>query len=179
MVNLGKVLIVILIICLITFPIVWLVIGSYAVVNDNMIPLMQTGDRLLVNKMAYHFNEPERGDIVVYKAGEGMVELIARVIGVAGDIIEIQDNMVFINGVNLNEPYSKDRKAYDISEFEVPDNSLFVLDDNYNSNEVPLDWTVPRENIIGRAWTLTWPPEKWGSTLNYPINQQLAISTSP
>jgi len=178
--NFAKELIGTLVIAIVIFILLRLVVGSYAVISDAMQPSFQVGERLLINKMAYHFGEPERGDVVYYKSPNGDLDQLKRIIGLPGDIIEVRNNSVSINGIKLKEPYIKDPPGYTLLAYQVPTNNFFVLGDNRNnSNDSSTGWTVPRENILGRAWLFTWPPDKWGGVENYPLGQELTAAESP
>jgi signal peptidase I len=169
-----------LIIAIVIFILLRLVVGSYAVASDVMEPGLQAGERLLINKTAYLFSEPERGDIIYFKSPGGDINQMKRIICLPGDIIEVQDHAVYINGIKLREPYVKDPPGYTLSAFQVPVNNYFVLGDNRNnSNDSSTGWTVPRENILGRAWLLTWPPENWGGIQRFQLGQQLAAAETP
>jgi signal peptidase I len=100
-----------------------------------------------------------------------------RVIGLPGDIVEVADGAVFLNGHQLKEPYTASPAHYTVAEYQVPPDSYFVLGDNRNnSNDSSTGWTVPGVNIQGRAWILTWPPTKWGEAGNYNLSSQLAAA---
>jgi signal peptidase I len=130
--------------------------------------------------LSYCFDEPERGEIVLYRSQNGDINQIRRIIGLPGDIIEVHDKSVFINGIRLSEPYVKYFPTYTLPAYQVPTNYFFVLSDNRNTSEdSESDWTVSRENVTGRAWLFTWPPEKWGIIANYPLSQQLTAAQSP
>lgn len=168
-----------LVIAIVIFIILRLVVGSYAVISDAMEPGLQVGERLLINKIAFRFEEPDRGDIVYYKSPNGDLDQMKRVIGLPGDIIEVKDKAVYVNGIELNEPYVKDPPGYTLLAYQVPSNHYFVLGDNRNnSNDSSTGWTVPKENVLGRAWLFTWPPDKWGGVDNYPLTQQISSSVS-
>jgi len=169
-----------LVIAIIIFILLRLVVGSYSVISDAMEPNLQVGERLLINKITYSFSQPDRGDIIYYKSPNGDLDQMKRIIGLPGDVVEVQDHVVSVNGVKLNEPYVSNAAGYTLLSYTVPANNYFVLGDNRNnSNDSSSGWTVPRENIQGRAWLFTWPPEKWGSVQNYPLSRQLTSNASP
>jgi signal peptidase I len=160
-----------------------LVVGSYAVVSQSMEPGMQVGERLLVNKLAYKFHDPERGDIVYFKSPETNLNQMKRIIGLPGDIIQVSSGVVYLNGHQISEPYVHEIARYNVLEFQIPAANYFVLGDNRNnSNDSSTGWTVPADNILGKAWILTWPPNEWGAVGNYNLSLQLAaaeINDSP
>jgi signal peptidase I len=85
-----------------------------------------------------------------------------------GDIVEIKDEKVFINGIPLVEEYIMSPPNYTMPATEVPENEYFVLGDNRNnSTDSSKGWTVPRDNIIGKAWFVYWPPSKWRVVKHY------------
>ncbi len=168
-----------LVIAIVIFILLRLVVGSDAVISDAMEPGLHVGERLLINKIAFRFDEPNRGDIVYYKSPNGDLDQMKRIIGLPGDIIEVKDRAVYIDGNKLNEPYVKDPPGYTLLAYQVPSNNYFVLGDNRNnSNDSSTGWTVPKENIMGRAWLFTWPPNKWGGVDNYPLSLQLPASNA-
>ncbi|HEV7720153.1 MAG TPA: signal peptidase I, partial [Iamia sp.] len=102
-------------------------------------------DRVVVNRLAYQWGEPERGDIIVFEVpdteplitvdGQEVKDLIKRVIGLPGETVELRDGEVFIDGEKLDEPYLPDGTqtlAPDPSRdtFVVPDDCVFVMGDN-------------------------------------------------
>jgi len=179
--NIVREFIITLVITLLIFLILRLVIGSYSVISQTMEPGMQIGQRLLINKTAYTFSKPQRGDIVYYTSPDGNLNQMKRIIGLPGDVIEIQDGKVSVNGITLSEPYVTNPAAYTLLPYQVPPDNYFILGDNRNnSNDSSAGWTVPRANIQGKAWIFTWPPDKWGSVGNFNLSSQLpAKTTSP
>lgn len=108
------------------------------VLGYSMYPTLHEKDRLFTNKIVYKITEPKRGDIIVLKAPDDPnKDYIKRVIGVPGDIVEIKDGKVFINGEEYEEEYLE-KGAYTYSYGEeswvVEDGYLFVLGDNRNKN---------------------------------------------
>ncbi len=95
-------------------------------------------------------------------------------IGLPGDTIEIKGGLVYVNGHPLKEPYIKSQPSYALSPFKVPVDSYFVLGDNRNnSNDSHNGWTVPRQNVVGKAWVSIWPPDEWNLGSSYPLQEQL------
>ena len=177
--NIVREFIITLVITLLIFLILRLVIGSYSVISQTMEPGLQIGQRLLINKAAYTFSQPQRGDIVYYTSPDGNLNQMKRIIGLPGDVIEIQDGKIAINGITVSEPYVTNPAAYTLLPYQVPPNNYFILGDNRNnSNDSSAGWTVPRDNLSGKAWIFTWPPDKWGSVGNFNLSSQLPAKTT-
>jgi signal peptidase I len=165
-------------------------VQAFYIPSESMVPTLQVGDRVLVNKVVYHLHPPRRGDIIVFSDphptevihrgtvaafvhwltdGLGVQkdptkDFIKRVIGLPGDTVEFAHGQVMINGRVLNEPYAH---AADNSQFgpvRVPADSLFVMGDNRpNSNDSrgSLGF-IPSDKVIGRAFIVIWPPSRFG-----------------
>jgi signal peptidase I len=138
--------------------------------SGSMLPTLQINDRLIVDKVGYHFRRPERGDIVVFAPTEKLQEqnykdaFIKRVIALPGEKVEVKNGKVFINDQPIQENYVEDRPAYQYGPVYVPDNQYLVLGDNRNNSYDSHYWGfVPREKIIGRAVVRFWPPNRVGS----------------
>lgn len=149
-----------------------LTVQSYTVVMSSMEPNFQEGECIMVNKVSYHSSGPQRGDVIVFNPPppneESPYPFIKRVIGLPGDIVEIKDGKVSINGTSLVEEYIMAPPNYTMPATEVPENEYFALGDNRNnSNDSHTGWTVPRDNIIGKAWFIYWPPSKWRVVKHY------------
>jgi signal peptidase I len=169
-----------LVLAIVIFLLLRLVVGSYTVISESMQPGLQIGERLLINKLAFNFTEPTRGELVYYKSPNGDLDQLKRVIGLPNDVVQVKDNAVYVNGIKLTEPYVKDPPAYGLVAYQVPPNNYFVLGDNRNnSNDSATGWTVPRENIMGRAWIFTWPPDKWGVVDSYALDSQITSAKTP
>ncbi|MCQ3938072.1 MAG: signal peptidase I [Chloroflexi bacterium] len=128
----------------------------------SMQPTLEDGEFLLVNKMSYVFGEVERGDIIVFHFPlNPQEELIKRVIGLPGDHVVVKDSRVFINGQPLDEPYIAQAPLY-YGDWVVTEGHLFVLGDNRNNSNDSKDWgMLPRENVVGKAVLIYWPPPMW------------------
>jgi signal peptidase I len=150
---------------------------TYEVFQSSMEPNFYEGQWLMVNKAAYWFGNPERGDVVICKApNKSGEEWIKRIIALPGDTVRIDHGVVYINGVQLVEPYVQRPFNYSMDEITVPPGNYFFLGDNRNvSNDSHLGWFMAREGVIGKAWLVTWPPSAWGSVPAYPIGNQVVL----
>jgi signal peptidase I len=128
----------------------------------SMRPTLQDGEYILVNKLAYKFSEPKRGDIIVFVFPVNPEEdLIKRIIGIPGDTVTVQDGVLSVNGAVVDEPYINAPPAYN-GTWQVPEGNLFVLGDNRNDSRDSHQWgLLPMQNVIGRSVLIYWPPEEW------------------
>ncbi|MEM0981801.1 MAG: signal peptidase I [Cyanobacteria bacterium P01_H01_bin.58] len=138
--------------------------------SGSMEPTLEINDRLVVEKVSYRFNPPDRGDIVVFwppdelfEEGQRRDAFIKRVIGLPGDTVEVTDGVVYVNDEPLDEDYTKEPPAYLWGPETVPEDAYLVLGDNRNSSYDSHSWGfVPAENIIGKAVVRFWPPGRLG-----------------
>jgi signal peptidase I len=128
----------------------------------SMVPTLQDGEYVLVNRLAFRNKLPERGDIIVFVSPQvSDLDLIKRVIGLPGDIIRISGGEVQVNGQVLNEPYIAAAPIYN-GEWNVPEGNLFVLGDNRNDSSDSHAWgLLPIDNVIGKAILIYWPIPEW------------------
>ena len=142
-------------------------IARVRVENISMVPTLQPGEFVIVNKMAYRMGEPERGDIVVFHYSP-QEDYIKRVIGLPGDQVEIKNGQVWVNGYLLHEPYISAPPDYEGS-WEVPAGSLFVLGDNRNQSSDSHRWGFVRlDSVVGEALVIYWPLSE-AKILSQPI----------
>ena len=169
-----------IVIAVVFFVILNATIGTFRVYGTSMLPNIEPGDCIVVNKLTYSFREPDRGEIVIlHSPKKHDTDLIKRIIALPGDTIEIRDGMVFVNGTALEEPYIKDAPDYKYPLQDIPEGHYFVLGDNrIISADSHLGWYLPEENLIGKAWVRYWPFEKLDVIKHYNlyINGQLATS---
>jgi len=169
------------------------VVQAFYIPSESMVPTLEVGDRVFVNKFVYDIGDVGRGDVIVFEnpnstalpdrgviggfvhwLGEGIgfaqpedEDFIKRVIGLPGEVVEFRDNVVYIDGEALEEPYLTEQARTlngDGMRFVVPPDSLFVMGDNrgnsadsrYGLGYVPLD------KVIGRAFVVIWPPSHLG-----------------
>lgn len=128
----------------------------------SMNPTLQNGEYILVSRLAYKLDTPQRGDIIVFGIPtDQSQDLIKRVIGLPGETVSVRQNTVLINGIQLEEPYIAQAPLYS-GEWTVPEGNLFVLGDNRNDSKDSHQWgLLPMENIIGKALVIYWPPPEW------------------
>lgn len=137
--------------------------------SGSMLPTLQINDRLIVDKISYHFQSPVRGDIVVFSPTDTLKQqnfkdaFIKRIIGIPGDKVEVKDGRVYVNNKLLAENYIEEAPDYQYGPVTVPSDSYLVLGDNRNNSYDSHYWGfVPRDRIIGKAVIRFWPINRMG-----------------
>ena len=146
---------------------VQMVVQQRVVEQTSMLPTLTEGQRIFINKLA---DTPDRGDIIVFKNPYDPEDtpLIKRVIGLPGETVSVYSGLVYINGKPLTEPYIAQEPDYTVAAKMVPDGEYFVLGDNRNnSQDSHYGWTVPKDDIIGKAWLSVWPLNELGIVPDY------------
>lgn len=168
-------------------------IQHYRVEGDSMSPTLENGEFLLVNSLIYSevnigkladrvpfwdpgppdvrqvFHGPERGDIVILHPRQryDQTDLVKRVVGIPGDVFEIRDGTVVINGRKLEEPYVKEPWRGDLPPIMIPPDHYFVMGDNRNQSLDSRSFgLVDEDDIVGKAIVSWWPRSKWGLAPN-------------
>jgi len=131
-------------------------------------------DRVLANRLIYHFREPERGEIIVFetppaaqtRCGAGGT-FVKRLIGLPGERLELRTeggfSFVYIDGQKLPEPYLEQarRDSRGPETFTIPQGQYFMMGDNRSQSCDSREWgTVPRDNLIGKVFATYWPPTR-------------------
>ena len=149
---------------LIIFLLIQTFVRNFRVVGTSMEPNLHNGQYLVIDKIGYKLGDPQRGDVVVFEPPMRPDEdYVKRVIGLPGEMVEIQRGQIFINGAPLEEPYVVRPGSYSMDARRVGENELFVLGDNRNSSSDSHSWgMLPENKLVGRAWLCYWPPTRWG-----------------
>jgi signal peptidase I len=144
----------------------------YRVEQQSMETTLEPDQYVLVDKLTPRWDTYKRGDIVVFTPPKGWASgttdtpYIKRVIGIGGDTITIHDGKVFVNNVQLVEPYvfqenGKPQETEDVlqtGEWVVPQGELFLMGDHRQSSADSREFgTVAVDKVIGRAWLRYWP----------------------
>lgn len=155
----------------------------------SMRPTLDDHQYVLISRLAYRLDEPQRGDIIVFRPPmypqesffkrftglpDEWEDYIKRVIGLPGEEVRIENGHVYINGEPLDELYITASPNY-MGIWNVPEGYLFVLGDNRNNSSDSHSWgLLPMENVVGKAILVYWPPLKWNV-----LNHDLAAAAAP
>jgi signal peptidase I len=158
---------------LVLFVIIYLFLFQpHQVKGSSMQPNFENGEYLLTNKITYRFNQPQRGDIVIFKAPPKQeYDYIKRIIGLPGDQVSLQKGKLFINGSLLDETSYLPQDTFtseghflpEGKEITVPEKQYFVVGDNRLHSSDSRDWGyIMTGDIVGKAWLRYWPADKFG-----------------
>ena len=148
----------------IILPVRYFLIQPFYVKGASMEPNFYDHEYLIIDEISYRFNEPQRGDIVVFKYPKDQKQyFIKRVIGRPGEKVKIQDNGVYVNGTKLNETYLPPSietvlplRGY--GDITLGPDEYFLLGDNRGESlDSRIFGPVKQELIIGRTWIRGWP----------------------
>lgn len=155
------------------FIVVYLFIAQPNEVNgSSMDTTFANGEMIMTNKLAYKFGEPMHGDVVVFESLENKdIDYIKRIIGLPGDRIKIENNIVYRNDMPLDENYIQQptdliQGGYlrESEEVVVPPNHIFVMGDNRpHSSDSRFFGPVPINNIIGKVFFRYFPTTRFGT----------------
>ncbi|MFQ5791404.1 MAG: signal peptidase I [Acidobacteriota bacterium] len=142
------------------------VMQAFKVQGTSMAPELVDGERILVNKLVYHFRPIERGDVVVFWYPEDPdVSFIKRVVGLPGETVEVRRGQVYVDGKLLPEPYIQRANADQRSfpSVRVRPGHYYTLGDNRRGSNDSRSWgLVPRRYIYGSAFLRIWPLREFG-----------------
>ena len=140
-------------------------VEPFRIDSASMIPTLEAGDQVLVDKRAYRDGLPRRGELVVFTAPRTGAVTLKRAIGLPGDTVGIEDGVLVVNGRPLRESYA-DPEAIDSVYFgpvTVRPRSVFVLGDNRADSIDSREFgAVAKDRLIGRVRLRIWPPSRWG-----------------
>jgi signal peptidase I len=139
-------------------------LAAFYIPSESMVPTLEKGDRVLVNKLSYKLHDVHRGDVVVFERppnepDNGIKDLIKRVVALPGETVEVRDCKVLINGNPLDEPYVKEwSRTCTFAPKVVGDNQVFVMGDNRDdSQDSRFFGAISQDLIVGRAFIVVWP----------------------
>ncbi|SER98291.1 signal peptidase I [Salisediminibacterium halotolerans] len=150
--------------------------ADYVVDGRSMMPTVNDGDRVIVNKISYEWEDPERFDMIIFPV-DHETDYIKRVVGLPGDEIKFENDELYVNGELIDEPHLEDLKQLSLEESftedftlsdltgeeEVPEGELFVLGDNrQNSVDSRHIGFINKDLVVGEADITVWPMNKIG-----------------
>jgi signal peptidase I len=146
--------------------IITFVVQAFYIPSGSMEPTLMVNDRILVAKFLYRFQPIQRGDVIVFRYPVNpQRDFVKRVIGLPGNVAQVKEGVVYINGQRISEKGYTIKPEYDgnYGPVTVPRGDYFVLGDNRgNSEDSRFFGYVPRGNIIGKAIFIYWPPDRIG-----------------
>ena len=167
-------------------------VKPFRIPSESMVPTLEIGQRVLVDRVSFRFGDPDRGDIVVFKPPAGAdqtmcgverpsdqacpketpersdTNFIKRVVGVPGDHLKVMGGRVFIDGKQQDEPFIRPDDSCSIcnlpEEITIPKGHFFMMGDNRGESADSREWgPIPEKWIIGKAFVTYWPPGKIGT----------------
>ena len=161
----------------------------YQIQQPSMEDTLMPDQYVLVDKLTPHFDDYHRGDIVVFSPPSGWAQdasatpFIKRVIGVAGDTVDIHGGHVYVNSDQQTEPYVFEGQTTDMPDqgsqtWVIKPGQLFVMGDHRQESQDSRDFgPIDKSSVIGRAWIRYWPVGQFG--LIPQAKQPSAPSASP
>ena len=168
------------------------IVKPFRIPSESMVPTLQIGQRVLVDRVSFRFTDPDRGDIVVFKPPSGAdsescgaehasdqpcpthtpdrsdTNFIKRVVGLPGDKLTVKQGYVYIDGERQDEPFVRPSADCATCNLEkpvtVPPDHYFMMGDNRGESADSREWgPVPEKWIIGKAFATYWPPDRIGT----------------
>jgi signal peptidase I len=167
-------------------------VKPFRIPSESMVPTLDIGQRVLVDRVTKNFSDYDRGDVLVFKPpvgadnnacgvrhssrspcpeptdGQSDTNFIKRVVAVGGDRLSVRGGRVYINGQAQQEPYARLDDACPIcnlpQEVTIPEDHYFMMGDNRGASADSREWgPVPKDWVIGQAFATYWPPGKIGT----------------
>ena len=147
-------------------------VNSFLIVNaevptGSMENTIMTDDRILAMRTAYWFDEPQAGDVAIFRYPDdptGRTLYVKRIIGKEGDVVQVQDGVVTVNGEALEEDYIAEMTWGDYGPYVVPEDSYFMMGDNRNHSLDSRFWDNPyvhEDDVLGKVVLRYYKGFKW------------------
>ena len=171
------------------FVIQMFVAQPYQVKQESMENTLMPDQFVLVDKLTPQFSEYHRGDVIVFNPPPGWTQdssgapFIKRVIGIGGDSVDIHGGHVFVNGVQISEPYIFNGQPTELpgggsKKWTLGPDQLFVMGDHRQASEDSRQFgPIDKSTVVGRAWIRYWPLDQFGFLPR--ATQSAAPSASP
>jgi signal peptidase I len=144
-------------------------LAAFYIPSESMVPTLEKGDRVLVNKLSYKLHDVHRGDVVVFERppnepDNGIKDLIKRVVALPGETMEVKNCKVLIDGRALDEPYVKSwNRTCTFAAHQIGPHEVFVMGDNRDdSQDSRFFGAIDEDLIVGRAFVIVWPVTHFG-----------------
>ncbi len=166
-------------------------VKPFRIPSESMVPTLEIGQRVLVDRVSLRFGDPERGDVMVFKPpkgaddnmcgvshpaeqpcprstdGKSETNFIKRVVGLPGERLAVKRGRVYIDGKLQKESFIRPDATCGLcnmpEEITIPDGQYYMMGDNRGASADSREWgPVPKDNMIGKAFATYWPPSKWG-----------------
>lgn len=152
---------------LIAFVLNTFIIANSEVPSGSMENTIMTGDRVIGSRLSYRFEDPERGDIAIFRFPDNeKIYYVKRIIGLPGETVDIVDGQVYVTGTDgeqkaLEEPYLREEMIPEAPmHFEVPEDSYFMMGDNRNYSLDARRWKntyVKKDKLIAKVLFRYYP----------------------
>ena len=158
----------------ITFLVRTFVVETYEVPTGSMIPTIEVGDRILSERISYYAGEPKRGDIITFTNPMNPEQtLVKRTIAVEGDVVDIANDCLYVNGELQDEEYVHGQPTYELNPtynnitisypYTVPEGCVWVMGDNRtNSSDSRYFGPVETSTVSGHVVFRYWPFDRFG-----------------
>ena len=170
-----SIVLIVAIVVAVTFLLRMFVFVPYEIPSGSMEDTIIPGDMVFSEKISYYMREPEQGDIVTFIDPEDPKRtLIKRVIALEGQVVDLQNGIVYVDGVPLDEPYTDGKESWPLVKtapgvditypYTVPEDHIWVMGDNRTSSQDSRYFgAVPIDSVTGRAAVVYWPIDHFGA----------------
>ena len=150
------------------------IVGTYEIPSSSMKDTIQVGDRVFSEKISYYSRDPEVGEVITFTDPlDDETTLIKRVVAVGGDVVDLRDGKVYVNGEMRDEPFTKGKESWPLDPapgmvisypYTVPQGYLWVMGDNRtNSADSRYFGAIPISLVSGHANVIYWPIDHIGA----------------